>query len=100
MRVRLFERRDVLGGTTALSVGSFCAAGTRMQRRLGIVDSPDAYLEDMAAFIPDLAPREPPGPRAMLVVEAAPTLHWLERLGVSFAGPYLEPPHRVARLHM
>src|SRR5438105_4801669 len=35
VRVHLIERRDVLGGTTALSVGSFCEAGTRMQRRLG-----------------------------------------------------------------
>src|SRR5690348_11366752 len=76
VRVRLIEKRETLGGTTALSVGSFCAAGTRHQRRRGIRDAPDAYLDDMAAFTGELTAREPPAPRAMLVAEAAQTLHW------------------------
>jgi succinate dehydrogenase/fumarate reductase flavoprotein subunit len=98
-RTTLVEKRAALGGTTALSVGSFSAAGTRLQRRRGIADSPEAFLEDMAAFDPALMPRDAPALRALLAAEAGPTLAWLESLGVVFTGPYPEPPNRVPRLH-
>src|SRR5215217_4751665 len=48
--VLLIERRSKLGGSTAMSVGSFTAAGTPWQRRKGINDGIDDFIEDMAAF--------------------------------------------------
>ena len=53
----------------------------------------------MAAFTADLLPRDNPDLRAMLAREAGTTVDWLEDLGVAFAGPYAEPPHRVLRMH-
>lgn len=98
-RVALLEKQPTLGGSTALSVGSFCAAGTRLQRRRGLADSITAFVEDMAAFDPRLIARDAPGLRATLAAAAGETLGWLERHGVAFAGPFPEPPNRVPRMH-
>jgi fumarate reductase flavoprotein subunit len=95
-RTVLFEKAERVGGTTVLSVGSFSAAGTRAQRRRGIADSPAEFLEDMYAFAPE---SDDPPLRALLSREAGVTLDWLEDLGVVFAGPFREPPHRVPRMH-
>jgi fumarate reductase flavoprotein subunit len=98
-RVLVLEKQPQLGGTTWLAVGSISAAGTRLQKRAGIDDDPKSFIEDMEAFTADLLPRDNPGLRAMLAHEAGPTVDWLEDLGVAFAGPYAEPPHRVLRMH-
>ncbi|MGE0803489.1 MAG: FAD-dependent oxidoreductase, partial [Lautropia sp.] len=96
----LLEKASVLGGTTRLAVGSISAAGTRLQRAAGIVDRVDDFRRDMDAFTgSELLPRDNPVLRAMLASEAGTTVDWLERLGVAFAGPYPEPPHRVNRMH-
>ncbi|MHB1006398.1 MAG: FAD-dependent oxidoreductase [Chloroflexota bacterium] len=95
----LLEKCPDLGGSTAYSVGSFCAAGTRLQRRHGIADSAAAFREDMAAADPKLVGRDSPALRTALSVEAGQTLAWLERQGVAFAGPFPEPPNRVPRMH-
>ncbi len=99
MKTVLFEKEPILGGTTRRSVGSFSAAGTRLQRRAGIADSPDDFREDMIAFAPTLASRDNSALRAMLAAEASVTLAWLEDMGVVFVGPFPEPPHRVSRMH-
>jgi len=99
VRTVLLEKGAELGGTTRLSVGSFSAAGTRLQRRAGIVDDADAFRADMEAFVGDLFSRDNPGLRAVLAAEAGVTLTWLEDLGVVFAGPFPEPPNRVSRMH-
>ncbi|MCV2489304.1 FAD-dependent oxidoreductase [Geodermatophilus sp. YIM 151500] len=98
-RVLVVEKRDRVGGSTALSVGSITAAGTRLQRRAGVQDSPQAFLEDMYAFRPELLEGDAPDLRRLLADEAAATVSWLEELGVAFVGPYPEPPHRVPRMH-
>lgn len=95
-RTVLLEKAARVGGSTVLSVGSLTAAGTRAQKRHGIRDSAEAFLEDMYAFGPE---RDEPRLRALLAREAAPTCDWLEDLGVVFAGPFREPPHRVPRMH-
>ncbi|WP_162564227.1 MULTISPECIES: FAD-dependent oxidoreductase [Microbacterium] len=46
-RVALLEKRDRLGGSTALSGGWFALSGTAAQRRLGVDDSDDLFLSDM-----------------------------------------------------
>lgn len=99
VRVVLLEKGSTLGGTTAFSIGSFSAAGTRLQRKVGIEDAAEAFFEDMRAFGPELLPRDNVTLRHMLSVEAAPTLDWLEELGVVFADPIPEPPNRVPRMH-
>lgn len=99
MRTVLLERREKLGGSTALAIGSFTAAGTRWQRARGIHDTPDALLEDMAAIPGVLVDADAPELRAILAVEAAPALQWLDDLGVPFVGPFPEAPHRVPRMH-
>jgi fumarate reductase flavoprotein subunit len=99
VRTILLEKGAELGGTTRLSVGSFSAAGTRLQRRAGIVDDADAFRADMEAFVGDLYSRDNPVLRAVLAAEAGVTLQWLEDLGVVFAGPFPEPPNRVSRMH-
>jgi fumarate reductase flavoprotein subunit len=98
-RVILVEKEDHVGGSTAMSVGSITAAGTRLQRRAGIQDSPEAFIEDMFAFRPELLDGDAPDLRRLLANEAATTVSWLEELGVAFVGPYPEPPHRVPRMH-
>src|ERR1035437_10056001 len=49
-KVVVIEKNADIGGTTRLSIGSFTSTGTPHQRRLGIADSPDEHLEDMALF--------------------------------------------------
>jgi fumarate reductase flavoprotein subunit len=98
-RVLLVEKQPRLGGSTALSVGSITAAGTRLQRRAGIDDSVADFVADMAAFRPDLLTGDAPRLRELLARESAATVQWLERLGVALVGPYPEPPHRVSRMH-
>ena len=99
VRTLLLEKGAELGGSTRLSVGSFSAAGTRLQHRAGLGDDPDAFRIDMDAFVGELSARDNPALRALLSAEAGVTLEWLEELGVVFAGPFPEPPNRVARMH-
>jgi len=56
----IFERDTRPYGSTAMSYGSMCAAGSELQKRTGIKDSPDALAEDILAITkgqtdPDLA---------------------------------------------
>lgn len=99
VRTVLFEKGPELGGTTRYSVGSICAANTRLQRRAGIVDNADDFRADMDGFIPEYVARDNPQLRFVLAAEAGITVDWLEDLGVVFAGPFPEPPNRVARMH-
>ncbi|WP_309148738.1 FAD-dependent oxidoreductase [Saccharopolyspora gregorii] len=43
--VLLFESERELGGSTQLSAGMFTAAGTSVQRGLGVEDSPEAFFQ-------------------------------------------------------
>ena len=98
-RTLLLEKRGLIGGTTRLAVGSISGARTQLQKRAGIEDDFDAFHQDMDAFTADLLPRDNPVLRRMLAHEAGVTIDWLEAMGVAFAGPYPEPPHRVSRMH-
>jgi len=99
-RVLVLERREELGGTTGIAVGSFTAAGTPLQRDAGIEDSPEWHAEDAAKFAhPDIESRNNAELRAFFLREAAESLTWLQKLGVVLVGPSPEPPNRVARMH-
>ena len=47
LRVLLVEKRDRLGGSSALSGGWFALSGTTLQRHAGVEDSDDVFLADM-----------------------------------------------------
>ena len=49
LRVALVEKRDRLGGSSAMSGGWFALSGTTLQRRAGVQDSDDLFLADMSA---------------------------------------------------
>ncbi len=98
-RVVLLEKEPALGGSTGWSVGSISATGTWQQKAAGIADHPDAHFEDMEAFAGPLANRDNRTLRLVLVDNTTELMTWLEGLGVVFAGPHLEPPHRVPRMH-
>jgi fumarate reductase flavoprotein subunit len=97
--VGLLERAAEVGGTTARSVGSITASGTRLQAAAGVEDSVEAHFEDMAKFAGPKAARDNLELRRLLVEASAETIAFLERLGVVFFGPMPEPPHRVPRMH-
>ncbi len=99
MRTVLLEKCPQLGGTTRWSVGSICAAGTRLQKRAGIEDNIDHFRVDMMGFVPEFAARDNPKLRYVLAAEAATTVQWLEEMGMVFSGPFPEPPNRVPRMH-
>ena len=99
-RVCVLEKADRIGGTTALSVGSFTAAGTFLQRQAGIADSAEAHFADLDRFPRTQGAQDNLELRRLFVDNAAATLEWLASLGVMFHGPSLEPPHARPRLHL
>jgi succinate dehydrogenase/fumarate reductase flavoprotein subunit len=98
-RTLLFEKNQKLGGTTALSIGSITAAGTRFQKRNGIHDTPDEHFADMTLFCGPHAGKDNLELRRILVDNVPDTLEWLISLGMRFFGPMPEPPHRKPRMH-
>lgn len=99
LSVILLERNSAVGGTTVMSVGSFTAAGTRFQKRHKVEDSPAWMVEDMWKFDEKLLTGDAPELRGLYAEHSARSLAWLEKMGVAFAGPYPEAPHRVPRMH-
>lgn len=77
-KVLLIEKSAQLGGTLWLAGGSMAAAGTRVQARKGIKDSPDLHYADVMALAhnkanPDVVRR--------YVDNAGPMADWLDDLG-------------------
>lgn len=98
-RVVVLEKNSVPGGSSRLSVGSINAAGSSLQRRAGIVDTPDEHFADMDHFTGPYAGRDNLELRRLLVDHAAESLEWLMSLGLSFHGPTADPPNRHPRMH-
>lgn len=95
----VLEKNAQPGGSSRLSVGSINVAGSSLQKRAGIVDTPDEHFEDMDHYMGAFASRENLALRRLLVDNAAGTLDWLMSLGLSFYGPTADPPHRHPRMH-
>jgi fumarate reductase flavoprotein subunit len=98
-KVILAEKCNGLGGTTALSIGSITACGTTYQARRGIVDSQEAFFEDIIKFNGELDQYDNKELCWVLVRESGNTIEWLKGFGFEFFGPNSEPPHRVPRMH-
>jgi len=94
----LLERDAVPSGSTALSSGFIPAAGTRLQKSLGIADSQALFADDVMA--------KTHGRAAPHLVQAytravAQAIDVLERHGIVFEvlDGFLYPGHRVRRMH-
>ncbi len=98
-RVIVLEKNPMPGGSSRLSVGSINAAGSSLQKRAGIVDTPDEHFADMDHFMGPFAGKDNLALRRLLVDHAAETLEWLMSHGLCFYGPTADPPHRHPRMH-
>ena len=98
-QVLVLEKNAEPGGSSRLSVGSINAAGSSLQRRAGLADTPDEHFADMDHFTGAFAAQENLALRRILVDNAAATLEWLMSLGLHFYGPTADPPHRHPRMH-
>jgi fumarate reductase flavoprotein subunit len=98
--VLLLERDENPRGSTSMSQGYACAAGTRIQKDKGIEDSPDIFYADIMARTKNKA-----DPRIARAVadNSGRTVDWLVekhdipfRMNISWAGFF---GHSVNRLH-
>ncbi|MEU6320717.1 FAD-dependent oxidoreductase [Streptomyces sp. NPDC047009] len=97
--VILLEKCPQVGGSTAMSVGSFTAANTSYQYRAGVNDSIELFIEDMKVANGPFEERENKELRRILAENAGPTIEWLSSIGVQFLGPTPEPPYEKPRMH-
>lgn len=97
--VIVLEKCPQVGGSTAMSVGSFTAANTSYQYRAGVNDSIDLFIEDMKVANGPFEERENKELRRILAENAGPTVEWLSSIGVQFLGPTPEPPYEKPRMH-
>ncbi len=99
VEVLVLERDATPRGTTSMSQGTMCAAGTKAQAAAGIEDSPDRFFDDVMAKVngetdADLV--------RTITREAAPTIDWLsETHGIPFAvdTSWKGLGHSIQRLH-
>jgi len=97
--VYLFERDKSPAGSTAMSYGAICGAGTRVQESGGLMDSAEALIEDIMEATrgqtdPDLA--------RIIAQESGPTLDWfVYELGfdLTLEDNWEGFGHRCSRLH-
>jgi fumarate reductase flavoprotein subunit len=95
----ILEQDRTPGGSTAMSYGGVCAAGTMAQRRHGLEDDPERFCRDILAMTRGQAPEDI---ARVIAQESGPTLDWLaSRHAVTLdADPgWIGLGHSVARLH-
>lgn len=73
-KVAIVEAAGIVGGTLHLSSGQMSAAGTRLQRQRGIIDSPDLHYADVMRISKNTAN---PEILRLAVNAAAPAFDWL-----------------------
>ena len=76
--ILLLDAAPEIGGTLHLSSGQMSAAGTRLQKKKGIEDSPALHLNDIMRISKGTAD---PMLAGLAVNNAADTLDWLEDIG-------------------
>jgi len=73
-RVLIIEAASTVGGTLFMSSGQMSAAGTKLQKQKGIVDSPQLHYDDIMRISKNTAN---PGLVKLAVFNAAGTFDWL-----------------------
>lgn len=81
MRSIVIEKTSRLGGQLHVSAGRFSGAGTRLQSRRGIEDSPDRHFRDIMRLGHE---RADPNLLRLAVTVAPEAVDWLETLGFPF----------------
>ncbi|MBT5242079.1 MAG: FAD-dependent oxidoreductase [Rhodospirillaceae bacterium] len=97
--VLILEKDAIPRGTTSMSQGTMCAAGTQAQKDAGIEDSPEQFFEDVMAKVEG---KSDPDFVRVVTREAAPTIDWLSAdHGIPFAvdTSWKGLGHSVQRLH-
>ena len=97
--VAIVEKRDRPGGNSSLSTGSVPGAGSRFQRRAGIIDSPAQMIADLMRIAGDT--EDPPLLLRMAEVSAE-TVEWLVdtvEARMQLITAYKHIGHTVERLH-
>lgn len=97
--VLVLERDASTLGTTAMSTGLIPAAGSRLQREKGIVDSPELFAHDIIAKTHD---ETDPTIALALAQASARTVEWLiddHAVPLSLVDSFLYPGHSVKRMH-
>lgn len=97
--VLVVERDAQPFGSTGMSYGAICAAGSKAQRAVGIDDCPADLLEDILAIT---AGKTDPALAQLLADHAAGTVDWLSAahgLDLTVETAWQGFGHRVARLH-
>lgn len=93
------EAETVPSGSTALSAGLIPAAGTKMQRAVGIDDNPELFARDIQAKANS---ENDPGLVECLTENAAPVVDWLtdtHGLPFSVVTDFDYPGHSRRRMH-
>lgn len=96
-RVVVFDALAVPGGTAAVSGGGCCIAGSPLQERAGIHDSPELALEDWLAWGGPSVDVE--WARRYLEASRLELYCWLAELGVEWLGLQAQEGNRVPRWH-
>ena len=97
--VLILEKDPTPRGTTSMSQGTMCAAGTQAQARAGIQDSPQQFFDDVMTRVDG---KTDPDFVRVVTREAGPTVDWLETdHGIPFAvdTAWRGFGHSVQRLH-
>lgn len=95
-RTVLLEKMLAYGGSTAMCGGAFAFAGTDVQKRQGIADTPDLLEQDLIACSHHAGDPAVMHAYAQHQYEA---YRWLERLGLVFDNVTLNGGQSVPRLH-
>mgnify|MGYP003334826620 FL=1 len=75
------------------------AAGTKLQTRAGISDSPEAHDADVEKIVSGLGMSDNLDLRKILLENAAETVNFLESIGVDFTGPLVQPGFTAKRFY-
>jgi fumarate reductase flavoprotein subunit len=97
--VLVLERDEKPSGSTSLSTGMIPAAGTRLQARLGIDDTPEVFAADILAK----AKQKTDHDMALAIARASgPTVDWLMEVHdvvLTLVEGFLYPGHSKLRMH-
>lgn len=95
--VALIEKEDTLGGAAIVSGGGCLIAGSPLQEKQGIHDSPDLAFEDWMIWGQGAA--DEPWARYYLDRSVPDLYTWAERLGVTWENVRPQEGNRVQRWH-
>ena len=97
--VLVLERDEKPAGSTSLSTGLIPAAGTRLQRALGIDDSPEQLAQDIIAKAKG---QNDPAIVEVVARMSGPTIDWLNEVhavAFSLVQGFMYPGHSRLRMH-